>query len=199
MIDWNYKSGLISQSGLSTLLLRLHVFPVNIFLFFTMSYWNCIFYYVKADPLLGKIFEQKQNFWKISPSFPNLNENWNLFQMLICVWICVILKQNRVEMNPVIVSQHCEIEPLLHNKMKSVRNVWWMWHNATQCTHSLLRWGATSFLLFFPSQPCFSEWRAELNEAPAAAAFRWRHEWMSGNKHRVTQVPHTGTGMEQSA
>lgn len=189
------------------LLLALHV-----------HWWHCIFlctlfvrflfflFLFFYDWLELQVWNKFNQNYKMTPwLLLNLNENWDLFQMLISVWICVILRHNSVEMNPVIVSQHCEIEPLLHNKMKSVRNVWWMWHNATQCTHSLLRWGATSFLLFFPSQPCFSEWKAELNEAPAAAAaataavYRWSHEWMSGNKHRVTQVPHTGNGIEQSA
>lgn len=33
-----------------------------------------------------------------------------------------------VEIKRVIVSQHCELERQVHIKMKSVRNVWWMWH-----------------------------------------------------------------------
>lgn len=54
-----------------------------------------------------------------------------------------------VEMNTAIVSQHCELEPQVHFKMKSVTIVRWMWCSGTQCAHSFLRWSATSFLLFF--------------------------------------------------
>lgn len=69
-----------------------------------------------------------------------------------------------VEMHSAMVSQHCELEPQVHSKMKSVRNVQWMWR-----WRDTMRpfFTPTSFLLFFHHG--LDLWM-KLNEAPAAAA-----------------------------
>ena len=95
-----------------------------------------------------------------------------------------------VEMNSAIVSQHCELEPQAHFKMKSVRIVRWMWRLGTQCVHSLLRWSATSFLLFFHHSLFL--WMTDGAEWSTCSGSRDVSGWMNEWEH--TQVfGHTNT------
>lgn len=89
-------------------------------------------------------------------------------------------------MNLAIVSQHCELEPQVCIKMKSVRNVMWMWHcdDTMRPFFAALKCNILPFV--FPPQAVFYEWRVALNEAPAQAALMGMNKWMNEWEH--TQV-----------
>lgn len=105
-----------------------------------------------------------------------------------------------VEMDSAIVSQHCELEPRVHFKMKSVRNVRWMWRCGDTMTpfFALLKCNILPFV--FPPQPVF------LNEGLSLMKHlqkqqqqgEWMNEWVGTHTCTHTQrcssiQTHTGT------